>query len=267
MYIEISTDRYPITFAEIQAENPNVSFPKHPNDVALGPYGYANVVPIALPPYHEGTQNVTEETPQKTGDIYYQVWVVTDKPEAEILVANSAAANSAKADAIATMAKHDSAVEYGLPPIMTEEERQEYENNIQELQGQADNPSAEAAYEPPLPPGVVPPPYKSFTVTVTRVEGWQGALGFKVELGSADPAFVPSNLALAVYTNPDCMDYIYTTGAFVETGGVWGAVCPPGQEPGDVDINFGILYGSAPMSCWTMPQGQQVQVITAYEVD
>jgi len=178
---------------------------------------------------------------------------------------NARAAKAAQEEVMKELAANDVRVKYGLPDIMSDQDKAEYENSIQTLQGESDNPSSDEAYNPVLPPGVTPPPYASFTVTVTRVEGWQGNLGFKVELGSADPAFTPSSLALAVYTNPDCADYLYTTGAFVETEGVWGAVCPPGQEPGDVDINFGILYGAAPMSCWTMPQGQTIQTVTAYE--
>lgn len=151
-----------------------------------------------------------------------------------------------------------------LPPTISTDDVAALDSHIQLLQGDIDNPAA-GVYNPPLPPGVVPPPYKSFTITVTRQPGWEGKTGFKVVLNSADADFAPDNMALAVYTNANCQDFLYTTGAFVEEGGVWGAVCPAGHEPGNVEIHFGILYGSAPMLCWSMPQGQDEITVTAFE--
>lgn len=152
-----------------------------------------------------------------------------------------------------------------LPALMSDDDELSITSHIQLLQGEVDNPTDDPVYHPPLPPGVTPPAYKSFTVTVVREAGWQGALGFKVTLESQDPSFSPDQMALAVYGSPDCQDYQYTTGAFVNTDGVWGAVCPAGHEPGDVDVNFGILYGATPMTCWMMPQGQATQTVNAYE--
>jgi len=77
--------------------------------------------------------------------------------------------------------------------------------------------------------------------------------------------FTPANLAIAEYTNPDCDGYLYTTGAFQEENGEYFAVCPSGQEKGDVDINLGILYGAVPLSCFTFKAGVQEQKIYAYE--
>ncbi len=179
--------------------------------------------------------------------------------------ANSNSALASQNQALKEIEESNLRVASNLPPLMSFDDKIEMENYVQEMQGEVDNPTEDPVYNPPLPPGVTPPSYASFTITVTREPGWQGNLGYKVELNSSDPAFVPGNMALATYTNPDCEDYILTTGAFVETEGVWGAVCPAGHEPGDVDINFGILYGAAPMSCWTMEQGRMVQTVNAYE--
>jgi len=82
---------------------------------------------------------------------------------------------------------------------------------------------------------------------------------------SGEANYTPTNLAMAEYTNPDCDGYLYTTGAFQDVEGVWTAVCPAGQEKGDVDINLGLLYGAAKLSCFTLKAGVQEQTIYAYE--
>lgn len=106
-----------------------------------------------------------------------------------------------------------------------------------------------------LPPGVPPYPYM-LTLEVTRETGWQGALGWKVLLRDWEQDVAPDNTAMAVYAKPDCDVYRFTTGAFVQMEGTYGAVCPPGQEPGDEDIYFVVLYGAAQLACFTMPQGR-----------
>lgn len=178
--------------------------------------------------------------------------------------ANAQAAQSAQNSALRELELSKLRKANKLPPTMSDDDELTITSHIQLLQGDIDHADS-GVYNPPLPPGVTPPPYKSVTVTVTREPGWQGNLGFKVVLNSTDEDFSPAQMALAVYTNPDCADYLFTTGAFTLTDGIWGAVCPAGHESGDENINFGILYGSAPMTCWTMPKGQVEQTVNAYE--
>ena len=98
-------------------------------------------------------------------------------------------------------------------------------------------------------------PYPVFErVKVTRQVGWQGNLGWRVELLDSVPEVSPGVNSLAVYSNPEADGYLFTTGAFIldaETG-LWGAVCPAGHEPGQVDVNFSMLYASLPYSPFTL---------------
>lgn len=179
--------------------------------------------------------------------------------------ANAQAAQSAQNSALRELELSKLRKANKLPPTMSDDDEVALDSYIQLLQGDADNPDS-GVYAPPLAPGVTPPDYKSFTVTVVREPGWQENMGFKVTLNSGHEDFVPASLSLGVYDNPDCQDYEYTTGAFTDEGdGTWSATCPAGHEPGDGAINFGILYSGQPVQCWTMPQGQTEQTITAFE--
>ena len=185
--------------------------------------------------------------------------------EAEQKEGNSMFAEMEQEQALRQLEINKLKITNNLPPIMSDADVLNVESYIQLLQGDIDNPSG-GVYNPPMPPGVTPPSYASLTVTVTRVEGWQGNLGFEVVLVSADESFTPSVLALGVYNAPDCSNYQYTTGAFTDLGdGTWGATCPAGFEPGDADVYFGLLYSGTPMSCWTMIQGQMEQTVTVIE--
>jgi len=89
---------------------------------------------------------------------------------------------------------------------------------------------------------------------VIREPGWQGAIGYRVLLEDHSKELPPNALALAVYANPDGMNYLYTTGGFIwmEEYQKYGAVCPPGFEPGQANIYFGMLYGATAYSTFTM---------------
>ena len=199
--------------------------------------------------------------------------VLTPKSQAEIDAvdaehvkeANASKAEQAQTKLIATLAMNDTAVKYGLPPVMDIIQQYKAEDTINELQGEIANPTDDAAYEPDTPEIVIPD-NNQLTIKVVREEGWQGAMGFRVTLLTADPAFTPGVLALAVYTSPECEGYLYTTGAFIETDGVWGAVCPAGQEPGEDAVNFGLLNGPTPIRCFTLAEGRDEMSVLAYEV-
>jgi hypothetical protein len=102
-------------------------------------------------------------------------------------------------------------------------------------------------------------------ITVTREPGWNDIIGWKAVITAGEENFTPTNLAMAEYTNPNCDGYLYTTGAFQQDGDTWYAVCPPGQEKGDVDVNLGLLYGAAQLACFTFKAGEQEMTVYAYE--
>ena len=163
--------------------------------------------------------------------------------------------------------KNDKRKEIGLPPVMTNADEETIEDYVKALQADVESPSEDEAYNPPLPPSVTPPAIKSLVVLVAREEGWQGNLGFRIVLKAADESYTPTNLALSVYLQPECNDYLYTTGAFQydAENDEYYAVCPPGQEPGDSIVYMGLLYGSAPLACWTLKTGEMQKKIYAYE--
>ena len=165
--------------------------------------------------------------------------------------------------------KNDKRKEIGLPPVMTNADEETIEDHVKALQADVESPSEDEAYNPPLPPSVTPPAIKSLVVLVAREEGWQGNLGFRIVLKAADESYTPTNLALSVYLQPECNDYLYTTGAFQydAENDEYYAVCPPGQEPGDSIVYMGLLYGSAPLACWTLKTGEMQKKIYAYEED
>jgi len=153
----------------------------------------------------------------------------------------------------------------GLPPEISDVDETRLKEYAKQVQADVENPPESQAYNPPLPPGVTPPAISSILITVTRHEGWQGNIGWKAIIESGEEIFTPTNLSMAEYTNPDCDGYLYTTGAFQDIDGVFTAVCPPGQEKGDVDLNLGLLYGAAKLSCFTLSAGVQEKLVYAYE--
>lgn len=154
----------------------------------------------------------------------------------------------------------------GLPPELSDTDETALKEYTKQIQADIDNPPETQAYNPPLPPGVTPPAINSILITITREAGWEGVIGWKAVISSGEENFTPANLAIAEYTNPNCDGFLYTTGAFQQDGDTWYAVCPAGQEKGDVDINLGLLYGAAQLACFTFAAGNQEQTIYAYEV-
>jgi hypothetical protein len=180
---------------------------------------------------------------------------------------NAQKAQAEQDGTISMLARNQVRKDVGLPPIIDTSSEAALKDHALQLQGDIDNPSSDVAYNPPLPPGVSPPNIKSLTVLFTREEGWQGNLGFRITLESADDSFIPTNLAMSVYSAANCTGYLYTTGAFqFDSGtGKYFAVCPPGQEPGDVDVHLGILYAAAQLACFSVDAGVNEKTIYAYE--
>ena len=196
-----------------------------------------------------------------------------DASELEVIAAErTKLANKARAEAeleqtLVVIEKNNLRKANNLPPSLDASSEAALQDHVLALQADVDFPSEDAAYNPPLPPGVTPPAIQSLTVTITREPGWQGNLGFRVVLGAADPNYTPTNLALAVYSGANCTGYLYTTGAFQydSENDQYFAVCPPGQEPGDNTVHMGLLYGAAQLSCFTLEAGVQEKKIYAYE--
>jgi len=134
------------------------------------------------------------------------------------------------------------------------------------LEADITNPSSDVAYHPPLPPGVTPPAVAAISATITREPGWNNVLGWRIALDISDPAYIPANIAISVYSSANCVGYLYTPGALQlnSTTGKYFAVCPPGQEKGDVAYHFGLLYGAAQLSCWTVAAGEQTKTIQIF---
>ncbi len=188
------------------------------------------------------------------------------KTEADYLADNAGSALAQQDADTKTLAVNSEAVLQGLPAKLSADDIVALENNIQRLQGDIDRPSNDPGYQAPSTGEPTPPVYSSLTAEVTREPGWQGTLGYRFVLGGYDDGFVPGNLAMAVYSNPECDGYLYTTGAFVwdDVEQEWYAVCPAGQEPGDAAINFGMLNGATPISCFTLDQGVMQKIFNVY---
>ncbi|GAG43548.1 unnamed protein product, partial [marine sediment metagenome] len=90
------------------------------------------------------------------------------------------------------------------------------------------------------------------SVLVTREPGWQGSLGWKVELLDWAAGTTPNAIAIAVYTDPGGRNYSWTTGGFILEGEIWTVHCSPGFEPAaGADFYLGFLYGATKISAFT----------------
>lgn len=68
--------QYPYQFAELQADNPNTSFPSDLSAVDLSDFGAAIVEPKAPPAFNSTSENVTEAAPEFVGGKWTQAWTV-----------------------------------------------------------------------------------------------------------------------------------------------------------------------------------------------
>jgi hypothetical protein len=96
-YINTKTKKYPLSFLDIQQENPMTSF-----DATSIPAAYAWVFPTPTPTYDSLLQYVVEGTPKKTTDkTYEQTWQVVDKYTTQEEIDAAIAANEkSKLDAM-----------------------------------------------------------------------------------------------------------------------------------------------------------------------
>jgi hypothetical protein len=217
--------------------------------------------------YGYWNKDMTTEQRQEVVD-FYVAWEPPVEPEPTLEEIKEANANTAKTmqnGTLTILLRNDLKKSLGLPPEISEVDEAALKEYTKRIQADIDNPPGIQAYNPPLPPGVIPPSVDSILITITREPGWQGNIGWRAVITSGEEKFIPANLAIAEYSNPNCDGYLYTTGAFQQDGDTWFAQCPPGQEKGNVDVHLGLLYGAAQLSCFTFKAGNQEQLVYAYE--
>lgn len=83
---------YPYSFRQLRLDNPNVSYPKDPDDEKLEEYGVVEVVETAKPAFNPITQNVEEGVPAEVGGVWQKTWIVV-AASAEESANRQAAAN------------------------------------------------------------------------------------------------------------------------------------------------------------------------------
>jgi len=96
MYVLIKNgvvETYPYSIGNLRKDNPDVSFPKTPNETLLAQWG---VYPVRIvpAPSQDHTKNITEGLPENVNG-WQQTWVVTDATADEI-----AQRTQAQADAV-----------------------------------------------------------------------------------------------------------------------------------------------------------------------
>ena len=96
---------YPYTFAMLNADNPNVSFPGTPGDDVLAVFGVYPVSSTTRPAFDAITQKVVEATPTGSGSTWTQAWSVVALSQPEIDANTQAAADAADATAAKAYAK------------------------------------------------------------------------------------------------------------------------------------------------------------------
>lgn len=85
MYVKVENGnivKYPYSINELKTDNKNVSFPTSISNEVLEEYGLFYVQPTSHD--NDYTKNYVESTPELSGSIYVQTWVITDASEEEI---------------------------------------------------------------------------------------------------------------------------------------------------------------------------------------
>jgi hypothetical protein len=81
-------EKYPYLFSQLQADNPQTSFPAEMTGNLLAEWGLVSVAPT-FRPEEDHTKTITEGQPQLVDGQWVQVWVVEDAP-AEVIAARTA---------------------------------------------------------------------------------------------------------------------------------------------------------------------------------
>lgn len=114
---------HPYSFSQLLKDNPDVSYPRNPNDAALATWGVVVVEATAKPAHDPITQNVVEGTPAFSAGAWRQTWNVVAASAPEIAARQTRADFDASRDAV----NADTWVQSFL--AMTPTEAQAYVNN------------------------------------------------------------------------------------------------------------------------------------------
>lgn len=211
-------------------------------------------------PWPEGSSNLLWD--EVTGTVVADI----EKDTEEITSTNRNLAIQAQEEVLKKILDDEARVSKGLVSLLTDTDKTALQNYAVDLNADVISPPSDRVYNPPLPPGVSLPTFEAVTIMVTRVPGWNNVLGWRAEISSITPNFVPGNLAMAWYNSPDCTSYVATSGAFQKEAstGIWFAKCPPGFEPGNNIIHLGLLYASAPITCFTLDKDEMSKKVVAY---
>jgi hypothetical protein len=90
MYAKINNgviEKYPYSYGQLQADNPNTSFPSNPTEELLAGFNVVSVISTPHPSF-DYTKNVVEGTPKFVNGAWKQTWVVTDNPDAARIAEN-----------------------------------------------------------------------------------------------------------------------------------------------------------------------------------
>jgi hypothetical protein len=86
MYIKLkdgNIDKYPYSINQLKQDNKDTSFPAEMSDERLADWDVYPVTPTDYPQV-DYTKNVIEGEPQLISNKWTQIWMVSDKPQAEI---------------------------------------------------------------------------------------------------------------------------------------------------------------------------------------
>jgi hypothetical protein len=83
--------QYPYSFGQLRKDNPQVSFPRNPDDAKLAEFGVVAVAPTAKPA-GDLAKNIVETTPVLTGGVWTQAWSVVEASADEIAERQKSAA-------------------------------------------------------------------------------------------------------------------------------------------------------------------------------
>lgn len=92
------------------------------------------------------------------------------------------------------------------------------------------------------------------TVFVTRERGERDILSYRVVLLDWAEDVKPGEISIAIYRQPDGIGFLYATDKMIwdDVLKEWYTICPSGFEPSQSDIFMGFLFGSMPISAFTM---------------
>jgi hypothetical protein len=83
MYLKLNNgviEKYPYSYGQLKADNPNTSFPANPSNELLAEWDVYPVVPTPQPSINYLTQTVVEIDPVQKDGVWVQTWEVQNLP-------------------------------------------------------------------------------------------------------------------------------------------------------------------------------------------